>query len=400
MNSMDEKKISIIVPIYNIEEYVSKCIDSLCSQTYKNIEIILVDDGSTDQSGAICDQYAQIDARIKVVHKENGGLVSARQAGAEVASGEYVLNVDGDDWVDVTRVELLVNNGIQSDADMIYMNGLYRVYGDNVIIDKYSTLPDLYSADEIFDKLIDIRYCFKREMVASGCYWAVKRELYKRAQLMVDRSVTVGEDLLFTWLCVLNANSVYVMDNCTYYYLQRPSSMSHTASDAQAASVAALYKQIKSELDKKQCEPIMYRRLALAVMRSIVAVDCSKILGQSDTYLYPYSSIRKGSKVVVYGAGDVGMRIVRYLSTSKEYSLCSWIDKYERKKVECGWQASAIESVYDLEYDYIAIAIADYDIVVQVKEELMERGIPEEKIAIMDPNVIDIDSVERSIGLS
>ena len=103
---------------------------------------------------------------------------------------------------------------------------------------------------------------------------------------------------------------------------------------------------------------------------------------------------------MVYGAGDVGMRIVRYLSTSKEYSLCSWIDKYERKKVECGWQASAIESVYDLEYDYIAIAIADYDFVAQVKEELMERGIPEEKIAIMDPNVIDIDSVERSIGLS
>lgn len=400
MDNLYEKKISIIVPIYNIEEYVSKCIDSLCSQTYKNIEIILVDDGSTDHSGMICDQYAKKDARIKVVHKENGGQTSARLAGAEMASGDYVLSVDGDDWIDVTRVELLVNNGIQSDADMIYMNGLYRVYGDNVIIDKYSTLQGLYSADEIFDKLIDIRYCFKREMVASGCYWAVKRELYQRVHLMVDQSVKVGEDLLFTWLCVLNANSVYVMDNCTYYYLQRPSSMSHTAGDAQTASVAALYKQIKSELDKKQCEPIMYRRLALAVMRSIVAVDCSKILGQSDTYLYPYSSIRKGSKVVVYGAGDVGMRIVRFLSTSKDYSLCAWIDKYERKKVECGWQASAIESVYDLEYDYIAIAIADYDIVVQVKEELMERGIPEEKIAIMDPNVIDIDSVERSIGLS
>ena len=400
MDSLYEKKISIIVPVYNIQEYVPKCIESLCSQTYKNIEIILVDDGSTDHSGAICDQYAQKDARIKVVHKENGGQTSARLAGAEIASGDYVLSVDGDDWVDITRVEQLVNNGIQSDADMIYMNGLYRVYGDNVIVDKYRTLPGLYSADEIFDKLIDIRYCFKREMIASACYWAVKRELYKKAHLMVDQSVTVGEDILFTWLCVLNASSVYIIDNCTYYYFQRPSSVSHTAGDAQAASVAALYKQIKSEVDKKQCEPIMYRRLALAVMRSIVAVDCSKILGQSDTYLYPYSSIHKGSKVVVYGAGDVGTRIVRFLSDNKDYSLCAWIDKYERKKVECGWQASAIESVYDLEYDYIAIAIADYDFVAQVKEELMERGIPEEKIAIMEPNVIDIESVERSIGLS
>lgn len=400
MNSMYKEKISIIVPVYNIEEYVPKCIESLCSQTYNNIEIILVDDGSTDQSGMICDLYAKRDARIKVIHKENGGLVSARQAGAEVATGEYVLNVDGDDWVDVSRVEKLVSAGVPSGADMIYMDGQYRVYGENVITDRHELGSCLYNPNEIFEKLIDIRYCFKREMVASICYWAIKRDLYKRIQLKVDTHVNIGEDLLFTWLCVLNATSIYTMDNCTYYYLQRPFSMSRNADEREIQSVTRLYSQIKQELDKQNRPDIMYKRLAFAVLRCIITVDCSKMFEQSKEFLYPYSSIEKGSKVVVYGAGDVGVRMVRFLCRSQDFYLCAWIDKYERKKVECGWKASAIESVYDLEYDYIAIAIADYDVVAQVKEELMERGIPEGKIAIMDPNVIDIDSVERSIGLS
>ena len=96
----DKIKFSVVVPIYNIENYLNKCIDSLLAQTYGNLEIILVDDGSTDSSSSICDEYAVKDNRVIVIHKENGGLISARQAGAIRASGDYVACVDGDDWVD------------------------------------------------------------------------------------------------------------------------------------------------------------------------------------------------------------------------------------------------------------------------------------------------------------
>lgn len=93
-------EVSIIVPIYNIEQYVGKCIDSILGQTYPLFELILVDDGSTDTSGKICDRYAALDSRIKVLHKKNGGLTSARNAGLKVATGDWIMHVDGDDWIE------------------------------------------------------------------------------------------------------------------------------------------------------------------------------------------------------------------------------------------------------------------------------------------------------------
>ena len=100
-------KISVIVPVYNVEEYIRTCVDSLIGQSYSNIEIILVDDGSTDASGRICDEYAQMDARVNVIHKENGGLISARKAGVQCVTGDYVTYVDSDDWIDLDAYEIL-----------------------------------------------------------------------------------------------------------------------------------------------------------------------------------------------------------------------------------------------------------------------------------------------------
>ena len=112
-------KISIAVPVYNVEKYISKCIESLLSQTQKDIEIILVDDGSTDNSGLICDDYAQKDKRIRVIHKQNGGLGAARQSGLEVASGDYFCVCDADDWVEPAMYEELCKKAIETGADIV-----------------------------------------------------------------------------------------------------------------------------------------------------------------------------------------------------------------------------------------------------------------------------------------
>ena len=124
------KKISVIVPIYNVAQYLKECIQSIVVQTYKNLEIILVNDGSTDDSGEICDLYAQNDERIIVIHKKNGGLVSARKAGLDVASGEYVGFVDGDDYIAPTFYEVLLNEIVQSNADFVHTG--YFVKSDKV----------------------------------------------------------------------------------------------------------------------------------------------------------------------------------------------------------------------------------------------------------------------------
>ena len=110
--------ISIIVPVYNMEQYMERCVNSIINQTYSNLEIILVDDGSTDRSPAMCDEYALKDARIKVVHKANGGLSDARNAGLKVATGAYIGYVDSDDWVELSMYQKLYESCIENDAQV------------------------------------------------------------------------------------------------------------------------------------------------------------------------------------------------------------------------------------------------------------------------------------------
>ena len=119
---MEKDLISVIIPVYNIEIYIKRCVNSIINQTYKNLEIILVDDGSTDNSGKICDDYEKKDARIKVIHKENGGLSDARNCGIEKSNGKYITTVDGDDFVTEKYVETLYNLIIENSADISSIN--------------------------------------------------------------------------------------------------------------------------------------------------------------------------------------------------------------------------------------------------------------------------------------
>ena len=135
-----KKLISIVLPIYNVENYIEKCMESVLNQTYKNIEIILVDDGSPDNCPIICDQYVKEDNRVKVVHKENGGLSDARNAGIKVANGDYITFIDSDDYVDKDYVEFLYNTIEETDAD-IAIGGHRVIYDSGKIIEMELIYP-------------------------------------------------------------------------------------------------------------------------------------------------------------------------------------------------------------------------------------------------------------------
>ena len=146
MNSL----ISVIVPIYNVEKYLDRCVESIINQTYKNLEIILVDDGSPDNCTQMCDDYAKKDSRIRVVHKENGGLSDARNAGMEVATGEYVSFIDSDDYISLDFYETLFQTMIDNDSDIVecsvvkfYENGKFDEYSDDQMIKNFNTVDGL-----------------------------------------------------------------------------------------------------------------------------------------------------------------------------------------------------------------------------------------------------------------
>ena len=217
---------SVIVPIYNVEKYLSQCIESLINQSYENIEIILVDDGSTDKCAQICDEYAAHDRRIKVVHKQNGGLVSARQAGSNEVTGEYIINVDGDDWISPDYCKKFADI-IETYHPDIVCCGSYWAFERENSERTISFRKGFYSKEEIKREIYPNLLQTKKAQGFPLSLWAKATitPLQQQQQQLVDVVVNVGEDQACMCPCIYHANSMYIMDDCLYYYRQNPSSM-------------------------------------------------------------------------------------------------------------------------------------------------------------------------------
>ena len=213
-------KISVIVPVYNTEKYLHRCIDSVLAQTYKDFELLLIDDGSKDSSGAICDEYAARDSRVKVFHKENGGVSSARNAGLAIASGDWIMHLDGDDWIEPDMLERLIQKGEDTGADIVMGDFLFA-YSDRDIL---YILPDWDN-----NKTASLnRYITS----VWTCVWGGihKRSLYEVYQLKSPQGVTYCEDFhLMARLCY-HAKKVVNVHQPFYHYRQQEGSVMHNLS--------------------------------------------------------------------------------------------------------------------------------------------------------------------------
>ena len=206
--------VSIIVPIYNIEGYIRECIDSILAQTYPDFELILVDDGSPDNCGRICDEYAEKDVRIKVIHKENGGLTSARNAGLSVAKGDWIMHVDGDDWIEPDMIESLIEAAKATEADLVF--GDFMKYGPYA---GYYKLPT-WSIDKKDSMSRYIAY-----MMTTIWGSIAKRSLYTEHCLKSPDGVSYCEDFhLIVRLCHF-AKKIVNVHRPFYHYRYRPTSI-------------------------------------------------------------------------------------------------------------------------------------------------------------------------------
>lgn len=207
---MQQPLVSVIVPVYKAEAYLHKCVDSLLAQTMTDFEVLLIDDGSPDRSGAICDEYAAKDSRIRVFHKENGGVASARQVGIENVRGEYTIHADPDDWVEPTMLEELYAKAKKDDADMVICD--YYVYTRNNISYNSQSVKDLSASNIIVSLFYGILY-------GSLCNKLVNTKCFKNYNIIFDKSVSVGEDLLFCLnLLKTSIYKVSYLSKAYYYY--------------------------------------------------------------------------------------------------------------------------------------------------------------------------------------
>lgn len=217
--------LSVVVPIYNVEQYLEKCIESIIRQTYSNLEIILVDDGSTDESGKLCEKYALIDKRILVIHKENGGLISARKAGVKATKGEYVTFVDGDDWIEEDLYEK-VNAGIADKLCDVFCYGFKKDTGkkQNYDIITNRAPNGLYINEKIREELFPELICGRNDLrgfiMSSVCCKAFRREILYDAILEMREDFSLGEDFICSLSCILNAK-IIVINNGIFGYRYR-----------------------------------------------------------------------------------------------------------------------------------------------------------------------------------
>ncbi len=217
---------SIIVPIYNVEDYLDDCITSVLNQSFESFELILVDDGSKDNSPYICDQYQKKDRRIKVIHKENGGLVSARKAGIVIAKGTYAVCLDGDDWIDKNHLFELSQVIKTYSPDIICFNH-YEVVEEMHTECKIPFNKGLYSHEDILKNVYPHAIQTSEGTGFPPTIWGkvYKMDLYRTEQLLIDDRIKIGEDAACTIPCMLQANSIYILDKALYYYRRNNSSM-------------------------------------------------------------------------------------------------------------------------------------------------------------------------------
>lgn len=217
--------ISVVIPVYNVENYVSKCIESVIKQTYKDLEIIIVNDGSTDRSGSICDFYSRLDKRIVIIHQENKGLSAARNKGIESATGEYIGFVDSDDWIQEDMYEFLYKNIINYNAD-ISICGCRHVYSVDHNIDDASTvkkddIKTIEGKDIISNYIINYKKGLIKNIVWDKLY---KRNLFDKILFPEGK---IYEDHFVSYKLLDKARKVVISNNPKYNYFIRGDSLSH-----------------------------------------------------------------------------------------------------------------------------------------------------------------------------
>lgn len=226
------KCVSIIVPVYNSEKFINRCVKSILNQTFKNFELLLIDDGSSDNSGVICDEYADKDNRIRVLHKENTGVSDTRNVGLKEAKGDYILFVDSDDYIKSNMLEKLTERAIKYGSDIVMCNYVIEKDGNKVVADmKYDEVYD--GSDRVKNGLLYLYYTDKHIGLYSLCNKLIKKTIYSTNCTLFDTSLKRGEDAWFIFQCLENCCRVDFIPEAFYYYCQNDNSIMHKTYDDQ-----------------------------------------------------------------------------------------------------------------------------------------------------------------------
>ena len=281
---MEEILVSVVIPIYNVEKYLNKCVESVVKQTYRNLEIILVDDGSPDNCPAMCDAWARQDSRIRVIHKENAGQGMARNSGLEIATGEYIFFFDSDDYVDLTTIEKCVHSAQLYQADGVFYGRCMVLEDGTIIRNEQKQESCVFRGSEILEVFLPGLFTYQMGFGISAWGRMHRRELLERAGLRFhsEREI-ISEDAYFTLEFCKQASVIATLPEELYHYLKRDTSFSHTyRKDRQARNDDFLVKSLAFAREGDLPEivhthlKVRYHYYTIAALKQIMAADLSE----------------------------------------------------------------------------------------------------------------------------
>lgn len=247
--------VSVIIPVYNVEAYLDECVSSILNQTYRNLDIVLVDDGSKDNSSKMCDAYEKKDSRVQVIHKENGGLVSAWKTGVKKAKGEYLVFQDSDDWIDQFMIEDMVNHATGKGKEIVCGNYIIEKENQSIAV-KQALEPGVYDRKETENKIFP-HLLGKEDRIIhySRCMKLISKGLILDNMDFCDENLTMGEDAGIMLPAIWDAEYIVVMEEaCYYHYRFVDSSMAHKYDPRLGEKVELLYGSLKNAIQKKPME--------------------------------------------------------------------------------------------------------------------------------------------------
>lgn len=391
-----EQLLSVIVTVYNCEQYISKCLDSIVNQTYKALEIIIVDDGSTDNSGEICQKYIDKYSHVHYVKKDNGGTASARKKGIELVKGNYVAFVDGDDYIDKNMYESYISVMEAQKVDVV-IGCISKEYQEKSVLVNNRIEEGKYEKGTnygvLLKNLVDAGPFSDCGIHASLCSKVFKTDEIKPWILKVDENLVYGEDAVALYPCIVSCNSVSVTTLGGYHWVMRDSSKTHKKDEDYLLRLFYLEKAMKGIFevycDSEELDYILFRYMLNQIQNAL-----NKEYGFCEQYeikkknseikeirhLFPFEKITRKSKIVIYGNGKVGREFYRQIQHSDYCDIIAVADKDTTQKDYVGKPVLAPGDVVKEDFDFVVVAIHDGKIATVIKENLCKCGISGKKI--------------------
>jgi len=382
---MTEKLLSVIIPAYNLEDYIEECMISICNQTYKNLEIIIVDDGSTDETLDICYKIAARDKRIVVLTQANVGVTTARKNGLSIAKGEYVAFVDGDDWIEPEMYRQLMKFAPSYD---LVSSGFVGEDG-KCIVDNFTGAYIGHNEMEYIWRTMLYDFEQKKRKNVKGFLWnkVFRTDLIKQVFEDIDNRIFMGEDGNIVWKYLLECKSAYFLDEAYYHHLYREGAASQSKHQNILENVSYKYCDLKKTFDEHCLKEELNAQLQKEIVISTI-MAINKFMGFSDEYHIPQFVVDvddfSAKRLVVYGAGVVGRDVMCRLKNEKTVPI-AWMDKNFESLKKRGLDVCSPERIGELEFDVVLIAASTVELAESITADLTKHGIEEEKIVWRKP---------------